>query len=269
MEKPIEKKFFKTSLKMYRSCNFLQSLNTIIYSIRNIPITEMTETKFTTIRVTIDGDKFELLVKPDPALEYKLGKRADISSVLVSDEVYSDANKGSRASSEKMMKHFRTTDTIEVAKQIILKGELSLTTDQRRKMVEEKRKQIVQFINRSFVDPKTHLPHPIIRIEAAVDEARIPIDPFKKAEDQAKVVVDALRKILPLKSETVKLTVTIPPQFSAQSYSVLKSSGDLRGEEWLSDGSLRATLEMNASIKAQFIDRLGSVTKGSAQIKEG
>ena len=229
----------------------------------------MTDAKFTIVRLTVEGDKFELLVKPDPALEYKLGKRADISSVLVSDEIYSDANKASRASSEKMTKHFRTTDSIEVAKQILARGELNLTTDQRRKMVEEKRKQIVQIINKSFVDPKTHLPHPIVRIEAALEEARVSIDPFKKSEDQAKGVVDSLRKILPLKSETVRLTVTVPPQFAAQSYSILKSTGDFKGEEWLSDGSLRAIVEMNAGMKGQFLDRMGSVTKGSAQVKEG
>jgi ribosome maturation protein SDO1 len=229
----------------------------------------MTETKFTIIRLNLEGDKFELIVKPDPALEYKLGKRTDLSSVLVSDEVYSDANKGSRASSEKLMKHFKTTDSSEVAKQIIARGELNLTTDQRRKMVEEKRKQIVQIINKSFVDPKTHLPHPVVRIEAALDEARVSIDPFKKAEDQTKGIVDSLRSILPLKSETVRLTITVPPQFSAQSYSVLKSSGDFKGEEWLSDGSLTAIVEMNAGMKGQFLDRLGSVSKGSAQVKEG
>ena len=46
----------------------------------------MTETRLTVVRLTIDGDKFEILVKPDPALEYKLGKRTDLSSVLISDE---------------------------------------------------------------------------------------------------------------------------------------------------------------------------------------
>ncbi|HEX6281908.1 MAG TPA: ribosome assembly factor SBDS [Nitrososphaera sp.] len=224
--------------------------------------------KFTVARLILDGDKFELLVKPDPALEYKMGKRSDISGALVSDEIYSDANKGSRASSEKMMRHFKTTDSADVAKQILARGELNLTTDQRRKMVEEKKRQIVQFINRSFVDPKTHLPHPVVRIEAAMEEVRVPIDPFKKVEDQAKTLVDALRKILPLRSETVKLTVTVPPQFAAQSYSVLKSTGELRSEEWLADGSLKAVLDMNASIRGQFLDRLGAVTKGSAQVKE-
>ncbi len=222
--------------------------------------------KFTVARLILDGDKFELLVKPDPALEYKMGKRTDISGALVSDDIYSDANKGSRASSEKMMKHFKTTDSVEVAKQILARGELNLTTDQRRKMVEDKKRQIVQLINRSFVDPKTHLPHPVMRIETAMEEVRVPIDPFKKVEDQAKIIVDALRKILPLKSETVKLTVTVPPQFAAQSYSVLKSTGDLKSEEWLADGSLKAVLDMNASIRGQFLDRLGAVTKGSAQV---
>jgi ribosome maturation protein SDO1 len=223
--------------------------------------------KFTVARLILDGEKFEVLVKPDPALEYKMGKRSDISSALVSDEIYSDANKGSRASSEKMKKHFKTTDSVDIAKQILAKGELNLTTDQRRKMVEEKKRQIVQFINRSFVDPKTHLPHPIVRIEAAMEEVRVPIDPFRNVDDQAKAIVDAVRKILPLKSETLKLTITVPPQFAAQSYSVLKSTGDLLSEEWLADGSLRAMVDINASLRGQFLDRLGSVTKGSAQVK--
>jgi ribosome maturation protein SDO1 len=104
--------------------------------------------KFTVVRLTLDGDRFELLVKPDPALEYKLGKRSDLSSVLVSDEIYSDANKGSRASGEKLIKHFKTADQSEIARQILARGELNLTTDQRRKMVEEKRRQIVQYINK-------------------------------------------------------------------------------------------------------------------------
>jgi ribosome maturation protein SDO1 len=266
MQKPIFIKVIQNKLKNLPKLARIPRSDRHIYS-RNGSSYQMTD-KFMVARLILDGDKFELLVKPDPALEYKMGKRFDISSVLVSDEIYSDANKGSRASSEKMMKHFKTTDSTDVAKQIIARGELNLTTDQRRKMVEVKKKQIVQFINRGFVDPKTHLPHPVVRIEAAMEEVRMQIDPFKKVEDQAKSVVDALRRTLPLKSETVKLTIIVPPQFAAQSYNVLKSNGELRSEEWLADGSLRAVLDMNASIRGQFLDKLGAATKGSAQVKE-
>jgi len=71
--------------------------------------------KVTVVRLAVEGEKFEILVKPDPALEYKLGKRKEISGVLVSDEVYSDSGKGTRASTEKLMKAFKTTDPITIA----------------------------------------------------------------------------------------------------------------------------------------------------------
>jgi len=55
---------------------------------------------------------------------------------------------------------FGTTDTLKIADIILKKGVLQLTTEQRRKMVEDKRKQIIDFISRQAVDPKTNLPHP-------------------------------------------------------------------------------------------------------------
>lgn len=228
----------------------------------------MTDIKLTIVRLVADNDKFEILVKPDPALDYKLGKKIDISNILVSDEIYADANKGTRIAEEKLVRKFKTIDSTEIAKQILEQGEINLTTEQRRRMVGEKKKQIIQYINKNFIDPKTHIPHPPVRIENAMDQVRLIIDPFKKPEEQAKKVIDSLRKILPLKSETLQLVVTIPPQFSAQSYSVLKNIGNLKDEKWLQDGSLRAIIEINAGIKGTFIERINSATKGSAQVQE-
>ncbi len=221
----------------------------------------------TVVRFAVEGEKFELLVKPDPALEYKLGKRKDISTVLVSDEIYSDSNKGTRASTEKLMKAFKTTDSATIATFILQKGDLNLTTDQRRKMVLEKRKQIVDFIAKTYVDPRSHLPHPPLRIEQAMDDARISVDPFKNTDEQTKDIVEQLRSIIPLKSENMLLEILVPAQFAAQSYSVLKSAGTLKKEEWQSNGSLKVILDIPAAARANVIDRLGSVTKGSASIE--
>ena len=228
----------------------------------------MTDNKFSIVRLMLNADKFEILVKPDPALDYKLGKKIDISNILISDEIYSDANKGTRVPNEKLIKNFKTKDQIEIAKQILEHGDVNLTTDQRRRMVEEKKKQIIQYISRNFIDPKTHLPHPPLRIENAMEQIRLVIDPFKRPEDQAKKIIDSLRKILPLKSENLQLVVTIPSQFSAQSYSIIKGLGDLKDEKWLQDGSLKVIIEINAGIRMAFIERINSITKGSAHIQE-
>jgi ribosome maturation protein SDO1 len=224
--------------------------------------------KFTIVRLSAGNEKFEILVKPDPALEYKLGKKMDISNIMISDEIYSDANKGTRSSTEKLMKQFKTTDQLEIAKQIMAKGDLNMNTDQRRKMIEEKKRQIVEYINKNFVDPKTHMPHPVSRINAVLDEARLAIDPFKRLDDQIKNIIEPLRKVLPLKSEILELNVTVPAQFSGQSFSVFKNIGEIKSEQWLSDGSLQVVLNLNAGMKSSFLDRIGTATKGSAQVSE-
>ena len=37
-------------------------------------------TDVTVAKYSFEGEKFEILVKPDPALDYKLGKKKDISA---------------------------------------------------------------------------------------------------------------------------------------------------------------------------------------------
>ena len=197
----------------------------------------------TVVKYSYEGEKFEILVKPDPALDYKLGKKKDISSVLVSDEIYTDSGKGTKPSSDKLLKSFKTEDQTEIAQIILQKGDLNLTTDQRRKMVDDKKKQIVVFIAKTYVDPKTHLPHPPLRIEQAMKDARISVDPQKNVDEQVKDIVDKLRSIIALKSENLQLEIIIPAQYASQSYAVLKSVGSLKKEEWQNNGSLKQYLK--------------------------
>ncbi len=104
----------------------------------------------TVVRYSYEGEKFEILVKPDPALDYKLGKKKDISAVLVSDDIYTDSGKGTKPTNEKLLKAFKTEDLTEIAQIILQKGELNLTTDQRRKMIDEKKKRIVEYIAKTY-----------------------------------------------------------------------------------------------------------------------
>ena len=165
--------------------------------------------KVTIVRYTYSGDKFELLVKPDPAFDYKIGKITEISKVLVSDEIYTDSSKGTRVPNEKLEQVFKTNDPTKIAEIIMKKGELNLTTEQRRKMIAEKRKQLVTFIAKTYVDPRSHLPHPPLRIEQAMDDGRVSIDPFRNVDEQVKDVVEKLRPIIPLKSENTILEISI------------------------------------------------------------
>jgi ribosome maturation protein SDO1 len=223
--------------------------------------------KYTTARMTKDNEHFEVLVKPEKALDYRMGKIAAITEVLVSETIFSDANKGTKVSEENLRKAFGTTDTLKVAENILKTGTLQLTTEQRRKMVEDKRKQIVDFITRQCVDPKTNLPHPPMRIETAMEQIHYSIDPFKPVEEQAKEIVKLLRTILPLKMEQVSVGVTIPAEYSARAYGTIKGLGTIRRDEWRADGSWHGVLEMPAGLYAPFLEKLGAMTKGNGEAK--
>jgi ribosome maturation protein SDO1 len=223
-------------------------------------------TKFTSVRLTIEGEKYEILVYPDPALNYKSGKQVDPSQVLAIDEVYFDSSRGLRASADKLKKHFKTEDHAVAALEVLKRGELQLTQEQRMRLTEEKRRQVVTTIAKNYVDPKTHLPHPPMRVEQAMQEARVSIDPFKDVNEQTKDVIERIRLIIPLKSERVKLTVKAPAQYAGQAIGVLKGFGEILKEEWGQDGGLSVVLEVPAASQPSLLDRLGAVTKGSAQV---
>jgi ribosome maturation protein SDO1 len=223
--------------------------------------------KHTTARISVEGERFEILVKPEPALDYKLGRLHGISEILLIDEIYSDASKGTRASTEKLQKRFGSLDALKIAEQILKNGELQLTTDQRRKLVEDKRKQIVAFISRNCIDPRSGAPHPPLRIEQAMDQTRLIIDPFKSPEEQSKLVIEELRILLPLKIEQMRIAIKILPEYTARSYGALKNFGTIGKEEWQSDGSWVGVLEMPAGLYGPFIDKLGKLSQGTIQTK--
>jgi ribosome maturation protein SDO1 len=223
--------------------------------------------KFTVARLTRENEHFEILIKPQKALDYRNGKISGITEVLAAEIIFSDANKGTKVSEDAMKKAFNTVDPLKIADEILKKGTLQLTTDQRRKMVDDKKRQVIDFIARQAVDPKTNLPHPPMRIENAMEQIRYPIDPFKPVEEQAKDIVKLLRPILPLKIEQVVVAVRIPTQYAARAYGTVKTLGTIKKEEWRGDGSWYGEIEIPAGVYASLLNKLGDVTKGSGEAK--
>jgi len=223
--------------------------------------------KYTIARFTKDNEHFEILVKPEKALQYRMGKTLAITEVLATETIFSDANKGTKVSEEALRKAFETTDPLKVAETILKKGTIQLTTEQRRKMIEDKRKQIIAFISRQCIDPRTNLPHPPLRVEQAMEQIHYSIDSFKPVEGQAKEVIKLLRSILPLKIEQVSVGVHIPAECAARAYGTVKGFGTIKREEWRGDGSWYGVIEMSAGLYGPFLEKIGEITKGRAEAK--
>nr|WP_320161462.1 ribosome assembly factor SBDS [uncultured Methanoregula sp.] len=213
------------------------------------------------------GEKFEILVDPDQAALVRQGQAVDIEDVVAALNVFGNASKATRASDETLIKVFHTTDFNTVARRIIEKGEIHLTSDQRKHMVEEKRRQVITFIARNAVNPQTGHPHPPHRIEMAMEEARVNIDPFKHLDEQVKETVKALRPLLPIRFEELRLAIKIPGDFAAKAYGDIAAGSTMEKDEWLKDGSWVCVVRIPAGIQIEFYDLINKLTKGEGQVK--
>lgn len=218
-------------------------------------------------RLTVSGQKFEILVDPNKALEFKKGAKISMDEILAYPAIYKDVRSTETVAQENLQKIFGTTDIFKIAEKIIKEGELQLTTEQRRQMVEQKRNQIADIISKKAINPQTNTPHPPQRILNVINQAGVNIDPFVDAELQIDKILKAIKVLLPIKFQKILFRIKIPAQFSGRVYSVLKGSGTIQQEQWLNDGSLQIIIEILAGVQEEFLQKLSNLTHGQYESK--
>lgn len=218
-------------------------------------------------RLESHGERFEVLVDPEGAARIRHGEEVDIEEVVAALFIFENASRGDRSSEEALQKVFGTAEFDPVARRIIRKGEIQITAEQRREMVQEKRRKVIDFIARNAVNPQTGHPHPPQRIDMAMEEARVNIDPFKHVEEQVKEAVRALRPLLPIRFEEMRLAVRIPADYAPKAYGDIAAATAIEQEEWQSDGSWICVVRIPAGIQDEFYSLVNRVAQGDAEVR--
>ncbi|MFZ8838159.1 MAG: ribosome assembly factor SBDS [Pyrobaculum sp.] len=213
------------------------------------------------------GEHFEILIDPDAALDYKTGKPLGIDKILIHEEIYKDAKKGLRASEQILKKVFGTTDVRKIAETIIKEGEIPLTAEQRKKLIDEKKRQIVEWISRNCIDVRTKTPVPPQRVENALEQARVAIDPFKSVEEQVQGILKELQRVLPIKVATARIAVSVSSTYAQKVKGLVAKMAKIVNEKYRPDGSWEALLELPAGLQDVLISRVNDVTHGDVDIR--
>ncbi len=224
---------------------------------------------FNLVRYEKYGKKFELVVEPELAIEYKDKNKDDVeelAELLRAQQVFSDAKKGVSASEEDLELVFKTNEVMKIAQTMMSEGEIQLTQEYRDQLREEKKRKLINMIHRRTIDPKSKLPHPETRIRNALEEAKVRIDEFKKAEDQFKNVLEALKPVIPIKEDNTILEIGLSMKHASALRGWLMNIGQLKKEDWKNDGTYSCHLEIPSGIKQEVMDDLGSKTKGEVTI---
>jgi len=216
-------------------------------------------------RITREGMHFEILVDPEKAHEFNEGN-IPLDDIIAVPEVFKDASKSKKPSDEELKKAFGTTNFSEIASIILKKGEVQLTTEQKKKIKEAKENKLVFMISKNAVDPRTHTPHPPQRIKKALEEAKFHINISRSVEEQLEKAIQSIKKIIPLKFEIDRIAVKVPAQFSGIAAGFLKRYKRIK-ENWGEDGSLLAVVEMPAGMQEEFLEKISKITHGYAETK--
>ena len=219
-------------------------------------------------RLETHGESFEILLDPSAMNLLKAGKEVDVLEYMAVEDVFNNARKGTRPAEEKIREAFGTSDIKEIAEKIIAKGEVQITAEQRKEMLQAKRQQVITYIAANAINPQTKLPHPPMRIEMALEEAKFHADPFKSVDKQVDEAMKLLRPLLPIKFEKTKVAIKMKGDDYGKCYDELIHFGLVEREEWQADGSWIGIIEIPAGLIDELKLKIGNKTKGSATFKE-
>ncbi|MHA1198225.1 MAG: ribosome assembly factor SBDS [Candidatus Heimdallarchaeaceae archaeon] len=219
------------------------------------------------VRYEKHGRRYELLVNPRPAWLFLQDEEVEIDDIFESFVVYENLSRGSKATNDDLEVSFEGLTEREIAIKILKEGQLQLTADQRNEILKEKRIEIVDFIHIHCINPRENVPIPKDRIEKAILELGVNIDYKEEVKIQALEIINLLKPVMPIRLESVKLALKIPPSFTGSLYGSIRSAGELIQEEWQPDGSLAVLIQIPSGTQADFLEEVTSRTKGKAQVK--
>lgn len=218
-------------------------------------------------RLESGGHRFEILIDPNEAQAFKDGDKIDWEDSIAVDGIWADSAKGERSPENILNDFFESSDLIDIYKKILTEGTIQLTSEQKKEMVDNKKKQILSHITANAMNPQTGGAHPPQRIENAIVEAKYSIDPVKSVERQVEEIIRKIRPLIPISFEKVKAAVKIPAVYVGKCYGQLSGLGTIENEEYQNDGSWVGIVKMSAASHSELENLLGSTTKGTAEIK--
>lgn len=220
-----------------------------------------------TARLESHGARFEVLIDPDAALEIKREEfDGELEDVIAAEDVFEDASRGDRPAETDLEAVFETTEPLEVIPEVIKRGEIQITAEQRREMQEQKRKQLINTIARNAVNPQMDdAPHPPERIERALDEAGFRIDPMEPVSGQVDEALEDLRPVIPIRFDEVTVAVQLPADYAGSGQAEVRQYGELEREEWQADGSWVGVITFPAGLQNDFYDLVNELTSGEAE----
>lgn len=219
------------------------------------------------VRIKRGGAKFEIAVYPGKVMLFREKKISNLDEVVQQQAIYTNIANGVQAGAAELAGSFpEAKSTQEIIQLILLKGEVQLTAAERKEKLEKRRREVVNHLHKYYVNPKTNLPHPTVRIEAALDEMKVRIDPDLPADKQVAQIIKNMPAVLPIKKQEVRASLTIPHRHVGATHSLVGQYVKIETEQWTDIGCVMS-ITSNPGDWNTLLSLLNEATKGDFNLE--
>ncbi|KAK8812185.1 hypothetical protein WA158_007419 [Blastocystis sp. Blastoise] len=216
------------------------------------------------IKYKVGKNRFEIVITRGTHKDFKEGK-LKINNICETNVIFSNAEKGTKASQEEIKASFPEMTEIQILEKIAHEGELQLSTEERREAIDMKKRQICEYISKTYVDPTNNGALPSTRVMNAINNIKgLQLDINKSAQDQAVDIVKKLSSVLNLKKNETSGILTISMMYYAKCLGIIKKWCRIRKERPSGDNFL-LEIAFASTDMVEFFNQLTQLTGGDYQ----
>jgi ribosome maturation protein SDO1 len=125
------------------------------------PVNQVRLTNVAYVRLHKKGKRFEIACYRNKVLNWRNKIETDLNEVLQIDTIFSNVSKGMLASSKDMLDVFGTTDQKLICKEILDKGELQVSEQERGALFEIVFRDVASTIADKTINPENNRPYTV------------------------------------------------------------------------------------------------------------
>ncbi|KAH0574749.1 Shwachman-Bodian-Diamond protein-like protein [Spironucleus salmonicida] len=216
--------------------------------------------------ISFKGDKqtFQVLAIPDKVFEFRKNQDMNLDNVVFSQTIYTNAKEGKEAS---------IADLASLGQKPLIKilneGHAQLSTEERRRKVEQKFTEISGFLHMNYtgIDRK---PIPLQQIINALNSIKgLQIDPFQEVNTQAQEIIKKLEKSGSLYFQSSGLPGVLIVQYSklASAQVILKKVQAASQDEIYREADVLIQFEIGPTRFNELVTGLESTCQGEYDLK--
>ncbi len=132
------------------------------------PVNQVRLTNVASVRLQKKGKRFEIACYRNKVLSWRNKLETDIREVLQIDTVFTNVSKGNLANTKDLMDAFGTTDQMLVCQEILDKGELQVSDQERGALYETIFRDIASIVADKTVNPENNRPYTVSYVNADI-----------------------------------------------------------------------------------------------------